>query len=298
MPLVIYVLLVNDIFSTCFLCLLNLKGDCLTEENSDAPTKHILNDPDFWHPFETQVRSKSIFCNFPSDLLSDTFEKDSTLYNNDTVFKKRRMGAMKWVKNDALWIKVVLGACKEYADGVPGPYSKQLQDIHILDAFEDYMAHLDYFQQVASVMASKGEQVHVFSQNSSEVHDIDKLDLVMLVGYSERFEDLRVTSVWDTCVERHTTGNPHHQVHCLWHDCCRISEGSENDSCENVRNKALREMVCDKVSRRLQKNLDGQMSDEMWDVELEYFAGIPEVWVDKADQLMQSMKESKQVIKA
>lgn len=283
----------------CFLCSLTLKGDILTEENNNPTTKHIFHNPDFWHHFETQVRSKFIYGNFAPYLLLKTFEKDKALYDDNSIFRKRRLNGIEFVKNDSLWIDIVLGACKEYANGVRGPYSKKLQDTHILDAFEDYVAHLDYFQQVASVMASKGEEVHVFSQNSSEVHDIDKLDPAMLVGYSERFEDQRETSVWNVCVERHTKVNPHHQAHCLWHDCCQIlksgnscrSSGSDN-SCENARNKALREMVCDKVSRRLQKNLGGQMSNDMWNVEAEYFKGIPEVWVDKAVQLMQSMKES------
>ncbi|GFT32036.1 uncharacterized protein NPIL_671681 [Nephila pilipes] len=266
-------------------CWLSTTAD---ESGNTAISSHIFNDPTFWKFFKLHIQSKAWNCNFPTNLLMDTLEEDSNLYMNDTLFRQRRHGALKWVHNDTLWITLVLGACKEIANNLPGIHTKELRDLHMMEAFEDYVDHIDYFSKVASVMKAKGQTVHVFSQDFSHIHDIDKLDPIMMVGYSERFEDNVSTSVWNQCVERHTTVNPHHQAHCLWHDCCLDKKGCF--FCDDIRIKALREMVCDKVSRRVQKNLGGHMSDKMWDVEVTYFKGLSEEWLQKAMELMHSLK--------
>ncbi|GIY69112.1 hypothetical protein CDAR_478271 [Caerostris darwini] len=46
-----------------------------------------------------------------------------------------------------------------------------------------------------------------------------------------------------------------------------------------MRTKALREMICDKVSRRVQKGLGGRLTEDMWNVEEAYFKGLTEDWV-------------------
>lgn len=258
------------------------------ESRNTVTSSHIFNDPTFWKIFKLHVQSKAWSCNFPDNLLTNTLEEDAKLYTNGAIFRQRRQGALKWVHNDTLWITLVLGACKEIANNITGIHTKELQDLHMMEAFEDYVDHIDYFSKVASVMKDKGQTVHVFSQDSSHIHDIDKLDPIMMVGYSERFEDNVSTSVWDHCVERHTTVNPHHQAHCLWHNCC--PEDEKCSFCDKIRTKALREMVCDKVSRRVQKNLGGHMSDEMWDVESAYFKGLPDDWLQEAVELMHILK--------
>ncbi|CAL1282790.1 unnamed protein product [Larinioides sclopetarius] len=267
-------------------------GNILFDEVGETSlSSHIFNDPTFWKYFKNQVLSKAWNCNFSPSLLTDTLEKDAKLYRNDSVFRQRRTGSLKWVHNDTLWITLVIGACKELANKRQGVYSKELKDLHMLEAFEDFVDHIDYFYKVASVMKSKGHPVHVFGQNSSKIHDIDKLDPVMMVGYSERFEDNVTTSVWNHCVDRHTTVNSHHQAHCLWHDCCQ-EEVSGCTFCGDIRTKALCEMVCDKVSRRVQKNLGGHLSNEMWDVEEAFFKGLPEDYLEKAMEMLQQLKNS------
>lgn len=227
-------------------------------------------------------------CNFSDDILIRNLEKDATLYEDDTILRKRRLGVLKWVKNDKQWITVVLGACKEIANNHVGMYSEQLKKLHLLEALDDFVEHLNCFYTVASKMESKGYKVKPLSQQSSQIHDIDKIDPIMLVGYSERFEDNRITSVWNECVNRHTHVNPHHQAHCLWQgNCCNETDCSK---CEEIVDKALTEMVCDKVSRKLQKNLHGKVSEDMWDVDEAYFQGLPQKWLYKAFSIMEKMK--------
>ena len=250
-------------------------------------TTHVFKDPAFWQHFQHQVRLKSWKCNFPSDILVRNIEKDAELYKDDTILRKRRLGVVKWIKNDTQWITVILGACKEIANGEIGDYSYQLKKLHLLEALDDFVEHLNCFYTVASVMKSKGQEVKAYSQHSSQIHDIDKIDPIMLVGYSERFEDNQITSVWDECVDRHTHINPHHQAHCLWHEnCCNET----CTKCQQIEDKALAEMVCDKVSRRLQKNLHGEVSEDMWNVDGMYFNGLPEKWLNKALEILDSMK--------
>lgn len=255
--------------------------------SSEMVVTHVFKDPAFWQHFQHQVQLRSWKCNFPSDILFKELEKDAVLYHNDTILRKRRQGIMNWMKNDTQWITLILGACKEIADGTVGENCQHLKKLHLLEALDDFVEHLNCFYTVATEMALKGKTVKPLSQDSSQIHDIDKLDPVMLTGYSERFEDNKVTSLWDACVDRHTHVNPHHQAHCLWQDnCCNDTCGN----CEDIMEKALSEMVCDKVSRRLQKNLNGVISDDMWNVDLIFFNGLPQNRLDQALNIMKNMK--------
>lgn len=235
-----------------------------------------------------EVRAKSWKCNFPPEILFKNIKKDAAMYEDDTILFKRRHGILHWLKNETQWINLILGACKEIANGQKGSYSLQLQNLNLLEALDDFVEHLNCFHVVAEIMASKGKPVKPLSQDSSQVHDMDKLDPIMLVGYSERFEDNQVTSVWDACVDRHVHVNPHHQAHCLWRNSC--CNGDTCSYCEDLVDKALSEMVCDKVSRRLQKNFNGTISKDMWDVDLLYYKGLPRQWLDKALDIMEEMK--------
>ncbi|GIY03537.1 hypothetical protein CEXT_92981 [Caerostris extrusa] len=265
-------------------------GYKLSDEGEDAESSaHIFNNLTFWNYFETQVLTKAWKCDFPPNLLTDTLNKDAELYTDDSVFQKRRRWILKLVQNDTMWITFVLGACKELANKHKGPYSKELNELHMMEPFQDFVDHIGFFYKVASIMKSRGQTVHVYGQDSSKIHDIDKLDPIMMIGYSERFEDNVTTSVWNHCVDRHTTVNRHHQAHCLWHDCC-TNENEEYTCCDDMRTKAVREMICDKVSRRVQKGLGGRLTEDMWNVEEAYFKGLTEDWVVKAMDMMHSMR--------
>lgn len=245
----------------------------------------IFHDFFFWQHFQKQVQNKFWKCDFSNNTLLDTLTPDSKLYKDDAIFLKRRQNVLIWLENESQWETIILGACAEAASQRLGPHCQILKNLHVLEAFSDFAEHLNCFYSVASTMSIQGEVVQAVSQYSSEVHDIDKLDPVMLVGYSERFEDNISTSVWDMCVERHIRVNPHHQGHEVWHTM------DEDDSTRNIKAAALREMVCDKVSRRMQKNLNGVQCKDMWNVDTVFFQGLPQDWMDKADGLMRIMKQ-------
>ncbi|CAL1274865.1 unnamed protein product, partial [Larinioides sclopetarius] len=264
----------------------NLKQRPLLKISSYArmDRKQIFHDPFFWQHFQKQVQNKYWKCDFSNNLLLDSLTRDSKLYKDDTVFTKRRQNIITWLDNESQWETIILGACAESASQRLGPHSQILKNLHILEAFTDFTEHLNCFYSVASTMSIQGQVVQPVSQYSSQVHDIDKLDPAMLVGYSERFEDNIATSLWDLCVDRHVRVNPHHQGHNVWHSL------DEDESSRNIRIEALREMVCDKVSRRMQKNLNGVICKDMWNVDIVFFQGLPQGWMDKADDIMKLMK--------
>ncbi|KAH9365589.1 hypothetical protein HPB48_009203 [Haemaphysalis longicornis] len=109
-------------------------------------------------------------------------------------------------------------------------------------------------------MESAGVVVSVSANGSSSVHDVDKLDPIMLVGYCERWEDIRDTALWRACLESHYALNTHHQQNELWH--YKDDEKEKQRECH----KALPELLCDKSSRCLQKELNGIVSSKMWSV--------------------------------
>lgn len=278
-----------------FLFSFHMHPFCAGSKNTSSVdmSSHVLKDPAFWDHFERMVRSGAWKCPFTPDLLTKDLTSDAKLYANDTILRMRRTGVSKWlsVNDTSRWADLVLEACREIADGRggDGPHCRLFRELHMLEALADFVEHLNCFGVVATVMASKGRKVTPFSQDSSRVHDIDKLDPVMLVGYSEKFEDNVSTSVWTECVDRHTLVNPHHQAHPMWH------KDMESENCTShyakITDMALSEMICDKVSRKLQKELGGVVSDAMWDVDHAYFNGLPRHWLEKADEIISNMKK-------
>lgn len=53
----------------------------------------------------------------------------------------------------------MLGACKELTNQESGKYVQQLKELGILEAFSDYLDHLNLFQLVSDKMASLGQKV-------------------------------------------------------------------------------------------------------------------------------------------
>lgn len=271
-------------------------SSCAKKDSKMCFSHHILKEPKFWDVFSHEVQDKKSWkCAFPADIIKNNIIEDALLYDDDTIFYKRRQGVAEWIGNDTMWSTIVLGACKELAEKTHGEFVQKLENLHLLEALADFVDHINYFYEVASIMRSRGEEVLVLSPDASPIHDIDKLDPIMLVGYSERFEDNRNTSLWLACLDRHTCKNPHHQAHCMWRDCCRCGTAATNNTkvcmgCDNVRSIALREMVCDKVSRRLQKNLDGEVSENMWDTDMNFYEGLSAQWIDKASALLKHLK--------
>ncbi|KAL1443835.1 hypothetical protein MTO96_045805 [Rhipicephalus appendiculatus] len=131
-------------------------------------------------------------------------------------------------------------------------------------------------------MESAGITVFVSGHASSSTHDIDKLDPIMLAGYSERWEDKKDTALWHACLESHYSLNTHHQQNELWH-----LEDSDDKECW----KALPELLCDKSSRSLQKELNGVVSPDMWTVQTQFYLGMPEVWLERVTRMAAQLAE-------
>ncbi|KAH8037607.1 hypothetical protein HPB51_015041 [Rhipicephalus microplus] len=136
-----------------------------------------------------------------------------------------------------------------------------------------------------NLMESAGIEVFVASHASSSIHDIDKLDPVMLAGYGERWEDTKHTSLWRACVESHFSLITHYQQNEVWH----LEESHDKDI--KCCMKALPELLCDKASRNLQKELDGVMSPAMWDVDRRFYSGMPQVWLDGVTEIAKQLAE-------
>lgn len=57
--------------------------------------------------------------------------------------------------------------------------------------------------------------------------------------------------------------------------------------------KAMPELLCDKVSRKLQKELGGNVCDAMWHLERRFFIGMPDCYFACAERLAKEMMEHK-----
>lgn len=198
--------------------------------------------------------------------------------------KQRRDTALRLRSKPKLWSTLAFAALKELASDSPGHAVATLDHSGLLAAFKDFAAHTHYFQVTRNLMESAGVKVSITANASSCIHDIDKLDPIMLAGYSERWEDVRDTALWHVCVDSHFALNTHHQQNELWHseDC---------DDKEQECWKALPELLCDKASRKLQKELKGVVSPEMWTVETQFYLGMPEVWLKCARQMAEQLAE-------
>ncbi|KAH6921783.1 hypothetical protein HPB50_004982 [Hyalomma asiaticum] len=199
--------------------------------------------------------------------------------------KHRRDAALRLRSNPEHWSRLALDALRELATDSPGPAVTTLRQSRLLDAFKDFAIHTRYFQLTKSMMESAGIAVFVAGNASSSVHDIDKLDPIMLAGYSERWEDGKDTALWHVCLDSHFSLNTHHQQHELWHT-------EDSDDKERERWKALPEMLCDKASRKLQKELNGIVSPDMWSMDMKFYSGMPEVWLQRTIRMAEQLAET------
>ncbi|XP_022244396.1 uncharacterized protein LOC111086307 [Limulus polyphemus] len=234
----------------------------------------LLQSKDFWNNFYKSVVVKQ---QWKSEIQADGDDK-------------------KWSQlkdNSDHWSILVYEACWELSHRIEGHGVMEFQRLGLKTVLMDYILHLHYFQLVASLMQQKGLGVDVKGHNNSNIHDIDKLDPLMLAGYTHRFVNNQETALWKSCLQSHLTNNPHHETHPIWHQdfCPQTSLLKNNCShCKNEREKALIEMICDKVSRRVQKELQGKMDDKMWDIELYWFSQLPLQWQEHVDKILQQMK--------
>ncbi|KAL3238804.1 hypothetical protein MRX96_021834 [Rhipicephalus microplus] len=174
--------------------------------------------------------------------------------------KQRRNDALRLRENPESWSRLALDAFKELAMNSPGSAVAILDQSGFRAAFNDFVVHTRYFQLTKNLMESAGVKVFVAGHVSSSIHDIDKLDPIMLTGYGERWEDTKHTALWRVCVQSHFSLNTHHQQNKLWY--LEDYDDKDIECCM----KALPELLCDKASRKLQKELDVVVSPAMWDL--------------------------------
>lgn len=200
--------------------------------------------------------------------------------------KHRRDAALSFRSNPERWSRLVVAGLRELATNSQGPATATLRHAGLFSAFQDFAVHIHYFQVTRKIMESAGVPVSISANGSSSVHDVDKLDPIMLVGYCERWEDTRDTALWRACLESHYAINTHHQQNELWHS----KDGGEEKQRECM--KALPELLCDKTSRGLQKEFNGVVSSRMWSVQPQFYLGIPEEWFDRAKDMAAAMAET------
>lgn len=220
----------------------------------------------------------------PFQLIEDTLEEDRKLYDDDKLFLLRRNLA-KTFTNDKQWSELILNAFWEIVCGREGEAILKIRNSGLYNPFYDFVEHINYFETVKEIMENRRERVYIFGYNDTSIHDIDKIHPVMLIAYAEKFEDGKDTLLWNKCVQNHVNVNYHHQGNTLWKE--------ESSCCEKLRNVALPEMICDKVSRRVQKDLNGKTDETMWDVEPKYFDGLPSSWLSKVNTTLSKLKQSK-----
>ncbi|XP_076325583.1 uncharacterized protein LOC143233331 [Tachypleus tridentatus] len=234
----------------------------------------LLKSKDFWDTFYESIVVKQ---QWKSDVEADS--------------DNRKWSQLK--DNNDHWSILVYNACWELSHRKEDHGVMEFQRLGLKSVLMDYVLHLHYFYLVSSLMQQKGFRVDVQGHNNSDIHDIDKLDPLMLAGYTHRFVNNQETALWNSCLQSHLTKNPHHETHPIWHQdfCPHTSQSRNNCShCENERGKALNEMTCDKVSRRVQKELQGEISDKMWDIELYWFSSLPLKWQKRVEKIVQRMK--------
>ncbi|XP_054927379.1 uncharacterized protein [Dermacentor andersoni] len=202
--------------------------------------------------------------------------------------KHRRDAALKLRADPGRWSRLVLAGLRELAADAAGPGTAAIVRTGLLHAFQDFATHIRYFQITRGLMEAAGMAVPLTANASSSVHDVDKLDPVMLAGYCERWEDVRDTALWHACLEYHYAINTHHQQNELWH--MEEGETKEEQCC-----RALPELLCDKASRKLQKELNGVVSSTMWSVETQFYLGIPDKWFDRALEMAASLASCRKI---
>ncbi|XP_049522905.1 uncharacterized protein LOC125945262 isoform X2 [Dermacentor silvarum] len=238
---------------------------CSAHSTSRGPAEaKYLVEPhfsDFWAQLALDIVERTAWKveRFDSFTSLDAFFEDVRHYpfgEERIRMKQRRNAALRLRSKPKLWSALVFAAFRELASDSPGHAVATLAHSGLLVAFKDFAIHTHYFQVTRKLMESAGVTVSITANASSCIHDIDKLDPIMLTGYSERWEDARDTALWHVCVDSHFALNTHHQQNELWHseDC---------DDKEKKCWKAMPELLCDKASPKLQKELNGIVSPEM-----------------------------------
>lgn len=226
-----------------------------------------------------------------SERLLDAYSEDVRHYplpEERNRMKHRRNAALKLRADPERWSRLVLAGLRELAADTPGPATAAIGCSGLLYAFRDFATHIRYFRITRGLMEAAGVAVPLTANASSSVHDVDKLDPVMLAGYCERWEDVRDTALWHACLEYHYAINTHHQQNELWH--MEEGETKEEQCCW-----ALPELLCDKASRKLQKDLNGVVSPTMWSVETEFYLGMPDKWFDRALEMAASLASCRKI---
>ncbi|XP_023217513.1 uncharacterized protein LOC111619919 [Centruroides sculpturatus] len=256
-----------------------------SEEQENKEAMQVLKSERFENSFKDAVEVKKSWDNlFPFTILDDLLEKDSKLYENDEIVRCRRNSA-KNLSNAKQWSQMVTGAFWEIVNGQEDKAVREFRKLGLYNSLYDFVHHIKYFETVKKVMEERGERVYIFGRSRCSIHDIDKLHPIMLVGYAEKFDDHKDTLLWQVTLEKHIKMNPHHQGNRLW--------SNENNYSDDLKYVALGEMICDKVSRRLQKDLKGKLDEDMWNVDIKYFDGLPPYWLAKALEILNKLKRSK-----
>ncbi|KAH7943029.1 hypothetical protein HPB52_004012 [Rhipicephalus sanguineus] len=256
-----------------------------------AHSKLLLEPPirDIWEQLAVDIVDKKAWKvdSFDSLTSLDAYSEDVRHFPAEDErirMKKRRDAALRLRSSPERWSRLALDALRELATDSSGPAVATLVESGLLAVFKDFAVHTRYFQVTKKLMESAGITVFVAGHASSSTHDIDKLDPIMLAGYTDRWEDTKRTALWYLCVHSHYSLNTHHQQHELWH-------AEDSDDKERERCKALPELLCDKASRKLQKELNGVVSPDMWSVEAKFYLGMPEVWLDRVTRMARQLAE-------
>ncbi|XP_067134671.1 uncharacterized protein [Centruroides vittatus] len=262
------------------------KSPACQDKQWDETKKQMraLKNEEFRKTFEETVEIKRSWeSSLSLQLIDETLKEDSQLYKDKELFQMRR-NAVKKFSDPKLWSEFISSAFWDVVCGTEGEAIKELRKYGLYNPFYDFVEHVNDFEIVKNKMEKRAERVYVFGNNDSFIHDIDKIHPVMLVAYAEKFDDQKDTSLWKKCLQNHIDINYHHQGNSLWQ-----KEGGE--CCEKLKGVALGEMICDKVSRRLQKNLHGNFDETVWDVEEKYFVGLPPKWLSKVQQILSKLKQ-------
>lgn len=248
---------------------------------------------DFWTTLEHDIVHQNAW---RVEAFDESSERSLEEYSDDVLhyvtpegkihMKLRREAAVRLRRNPERWSKLVLAALRELAANSRGPATATLKHAGLFIAFQDFAVHTHYFKVTRKIMESAGILVSISANGSSSVHDVDKLDPIMLAGYSERWEDIRDTALWRACLESHYAINVHHQQNELWH--YKDDEDEKPKECH----RALPELLCDKSSRCLQKELNGIVSSKMWSVQPQFYSGMPEDWFNRAKGMAAKMAEA------
>lgn len=215
------------------------------------------------------------------DFKMEDYENDLELYPAEMREKvmARRRKALEVRANPDRWVDLCSRALIEIGDMVEGPATAEIEKWGVLDSLTDFVVHMFYFHGAKTIMEKAlGRSINVLGNYGSTIHDVDKLDPIMLVGFTERWTDQIDTGLWRACIANHYKINVHHQENDSW----------DSPNQEFLFDRTL-EMVCDKSSRTIQKT--GADPIQMWDLTPRFYKGAPEYWMKKAAEIVDSVTE-------